>query len=298
MAVFYRVTKRLPLAEKTIEEGLSLARQLIQAHPNDAETTDYRLRAALLSNSLALIRSQTGRPTEAVAGWNEALTYVKQAGEDLPAYAFDDDRFDKMCQNLTKLLRETHRDDLADATISEEVDYVVQLADKHPETEPAPWITPALKGVAAEIKSAEQGTSLFRQAVGPGERRLARLREKLGPKHPDTLASGRNLAEMYLSAMAYQVWFGRDKEYSEACRRALELASHSEDPMTLERCAKACSFPIDGNAGHLAESLRLAPRRPNWARTAVSCAPSSWRWECARSATVNFARPKRPSARR
>ena len=73
VAVFYRVTKRLPLAEKTIEEGLSLARQLVQAHPNDAETTDYRLRAALLSNSLALIRSQTGRPTEAVAGWNEAL---------------------------------------------------------------------------------------------------------------------------------------------------------------------------------------------------------------------------------
>jgi hypothetical protein len=60
------------------------------------------------------------------------------------------------------------------------------------------------------------------------------LREKLGPKHPDTLSSSQNLAQMYLAAMAYQVWFGRDKEYSEACRRALELARHLDDPMTLE----------------------------------------------------------------
>jgi tetratricopeptide (TPR) repeat protein len=81
---------------------------------------------------------------------------------------------------------------------------------------------------------------------------------KLGPNHPDTLTSSQNLAHTYLSAMADQVWLGKDKEYSKACRGALELAKGSEDAVTLERCAKACSFPSGGDTAHLAEALTLA----------------------------------------
>jgi len=252
---FYRKINRADAAERTLEEGSAFARQLIGAHPQAIETGDFRVRASFLLNHLAHIRIQTGRPAQAVAAWNEALVFLKQAGEQSPALLFDHNHLDTVYGILLKFLRKTHQDDLADTAVSEEVDYVVKLADKHPESDPAPWITPSLNRAISEIKNPDKAISLFRQAVGPCERRLERLKAKLGPNHPDTLASSQNLAQTYLAAMAYQAWFGREKEYGEACRRALELAKGSKDPVTLERCTKACSLRPNGDAARLAEAL-------------------------------------------
>jgi tetratricopeptide (TPR) repeat protein len=83
---------------------------------------------------------------------------------------------------------------------------------------------------------------------------------KLGADHPDTRASLQNLAEAYLTAAVHQAWFGRDKEHAETCRRTLELVKGSNDPVTLDRVARACCLRSGGDAARFANSLDLARR--------------------------------------
>jgi serine/threonine protein kinase/tetratricopeptide (TPR) repeat protein len=66
------------------------------------------------------------------------------------------------------------------------------------------------------------------------------------------------LGGTYVAAAAQQAWFHKDNEYADTCRRALELGQRSDDPVTLERVAKACMLRPSSDTGRLANSLAFA----------------------------------------
>jgi serine/threonine protein kinase/tetratricopeptide (TPR) repeat protein len=100
VGTFYRKTKRDPAAaEKMYEEGAAFLRQLISTQPQNIQSGDFRVRATYLLNGLATTRSLRGRPAEAVTAWNEALSFLKQAGEQSPSSVFDGHRLDKIYGN-------------------------------------------------------------------------------------------------------------------------------------------------------------------------------------------------------
>jgi tetratricopeptide (TPR) repeat protein len=80
------------------------------------------------------------------------------------------------------------------------------------------------------------------------------------PAVPDRLSDhdSDSLALTYLTAAAEQAWLGRDKEYEETCRQALELGRRSSSLATLERAVKVCCLRAGGQATRFADSLELA----------------------------------------
>jgi hypothetical protein len=132
-------------------------------------------------------------------------------------------------------------------------------------------------------------TDLGRQAdaLKLNEETLALRKAKLGPDHPDTLASMRDLAESYLAAgrvrealpllagcsaadlkdtilslkvAALQGWFGQDRELAETRRRVLANAEGTEDAGTAERAAKVCSLLPPAGKTEFDASIVLARR--------------------------------------
>jgi hypothetical protein len=67
-----------------------------------------------------------------------------------------------------------------------------------------------------------------------------------------------HLATGYLAAAAHLAWSGRNKEFAATCGHALEMAKESNDPVTLERVAKACSLRATEDTSRLAVTLLLA----------------------------------------
>jgi tetratricopeptide (TPR) repeat protein len=112
----------------------------------------------------------------------------------------------------------------------------------------------------SNLASAYQGAGKLDLALPLFDETLKLRKAKLGADHPDTRASLQNLAEAYLTAAVHQAWFGRDKEHAETCRRALELVKGSNDPITLDRVARACCLRSGGDAARFANSLDLARR--------------------------------------
>jgi eukaryotic-like serine/threonine-protein kinase len=261
LGAFYREAKRTEVAEKTLEEGLALARQFISSHADDVALVEGKQKASVILNDLALIRSQTSQSDQAATLWKEALAFEKQAVEQSPGWLAVPTSLDTLYGNWIKFLRNTHQDDLAEAAVKDEVNYSLKLAEKHPDSESAlSLLTLSLDRVLSEIKSPDERASLSRLLMEPREHALELLSRKIGPDHPDRVASAQKLAEAYLSAAAHQAWFGRDKDYAETCRRALELAKGSNDPTTLERVAKVSSLRAGGDTARLAAPLSLARR--------------------------------------
>ena len=60
---------------------------------------------------------------------------MKQAGEQSPAFALDEDRLAQLYRNFRNFLHQTHQDDLANAAVKDEVNYVLKLAEKYPQSE-------------------------------------------------------------------------------------------------------------------------------------------------------------------
>jgi serine/threonine protein kinase/tetratricopeptide (TPR) repeat protein len=83
-------------------------------------------------------------------------------------------------------------------------------------------------------------------------------RAELDPNNPRTLALPENLTRGYLAVGADHVWFGREKEWSEMCARALELAKGTKDPSTADRVAKACCILPTTEKARLDSILALA----------------------------------------
>jgi serine/threonine protein kinase/tetratricopeptide (TPR) repeat protein len=189
LAALYRKTKRTAVAEKTLEEGLALARRLISAQPDDGAAVEAKVQAVLILNQLAFIRSQTGRPAQAVTTWNEACALLKQAGEQSPAFALDEDRLAQLYRNFRNFLRQTHQDDLANAAVKDEVNYVLKLAEKYPQSEQVRSILlSSVEKALSDTKKGELQTGLFRQVVEevqklrtqhPREQRFAVLHSKV-----------------------------------------------------------------------------------------------------------------------
>jgi hypothetical protein len=74
----------------------------------------------------------------------------------------------------------------------------------------------------------------------------------------ETPEVAQNRALSLMSQAAQEAWSGREKEYAETCQRALELGKSSNDPLALERVAKACLLRSDEDAERVAASLVLA----------------------------------------
>ncbi len=83
-------------------------------------------------------------------------------------------------------------------------------------------------------------------------------RAELDPNNPGTLALPENLTRGYLAVGADHAWFGREKEWSEMCARALELAKGTKDPSTADRVAKACCILPTTEKARLGSILALA----------------------------------------
>ncbi|HEV3298844.1 MAG TPA: tetratricopeptide repeat protein [Planctomycetaceae bacterium] len=284
---FYRKAKRTEISEKTLEEGLALARQFISAHPDDAAAAEAKVHASLILNKLALIRSQSGRPAQAATLWNEALAFWKQAGEQSPTLVFAwTAKLDTLYGTWIKFLHDTRQDDLAQAAVIDEVNYSVQLAEKHPDSEQArDLVFSSLNRALSEIKTPDERTSLFRQLVESCERALKLLSRKLGPHHPAVLGALQNVAEAYLSAAAHQAWFGRDKEYT----RFVDAHSNSPKAQTMPQRSSGRPRRV---AFAPAATRRVLPSRsvlhgrPSNSASARACPTFRWPWECANSAMV------------
>jgi Tetratricopeptide repeat len=80
----------------------------------------------------------------------------------------------------------------------------------------------------------------------------------LVPKHPAVVASTEDLAVAYLSVAARQAWFGQDQQFADTCRRALEFAAGTEDPLVADRVAKACSLRSSADQARRDGALALA----------------------------------------
>jgi eukaryotic-like serine/threonine-protein kinase len=258
-AIFYRNAKHDPAtAQKTYEEGVAFLKQLISTQPQIVDS-GIRYQAIYLLNGLAVSRSQSDRLAEAATAWTEALAFLKQEGEQSPTFVFDEHRLDSLYGKLQKLLRKSHQDDLADAAVSEEVDYVVKLAEKYPECEPArSWLLGSANRVFHEVRGKEAQARLFGQLNAAWERALSRTQSKEETGSSQALARSQELAGLYLSVAAQQAWSHRDTGYAQTGQRALGLARPSDDPTTLERAAKACVLQAGGDAASLAEALTLA----------------------------------------
>jgi hypothetical protein len=75
---------------------------------------------------------------------------------------------------------------------------------------------------------------------------------------PSALQILQERALAQLSMAAQEAWLGRDKEYAETCARALELGKGSNDPLTLERVAKASLLRANGDGERVSAALVLA----------------------------------------
>jgi tetratricopeptide (TPR) repeat protein len=64
----------------------------------------------------------------------------------------------------------------------------------------------------------------------------------LGPEHPQQVTYMEYQAIMYLEVAARQAWFSQERDFADTCRRALEFAAGTKDPLIADRIAKTCSL--------------------------------------------------------
>jgi tetratricopeptide (TPR) repeat protein/tRNA A-37 threonylcarbamoyl transferase component Bud32 len=236
LAYAYGHAGKLNLALPLYEEAVRIAKFKLGADHPDTLTC---------MNNLATGYKAAGKLTLALPLLEDTLKLMKaNLGADHPNTLTS-------MNNLASAYRDAGKWDLALPLYEETVKLKqAKLGGDHPDT------LVSMNNLA----SGYQAAGKLDLAVPLFEETLKLRTTKLGAGHPDTLASSQNLADACLSAAAQAAWFGRDKEYAETCRRALELAKSSNDPITLDRVARACSLRSDGDAARLADSLNLARR--------------------------------------
>src|SRR5207302_10504454 len=74
----------------------------------------------------------------------------------------------------------------------------------------------------------------------------------------DTLNAMGNVALAYMAVAARQAWFGQDQEFADTCRRALEFAAGTKDPVVADRIAKTCSLRYLADPARRDAALTLA----------------------------------------
>jgi eukaryotic-like serine/threonine-protein kinase len=234
LALAYQTAGKLDLALPLFQETLRLSQDKLGAeHPATLISMSHLANAysaaakldlarALLEEAVKLFKDRLGpEHPETLVGMNNLAEVYQAAGElDLAVLLFEE----------TLKLRKS------------------KLGLEHPAT------LTSMNNLARAYQAAgklDLALPLFEEA-------LTLLKVKLGPEHPATLMGMNNLALAHLAAAARQAWLGRDLELAATCGQALELAKESNDPITLERVAKACSLSPSANTSRLAVSLLLA----------------------------------------
>jgi serine/threonine protein kinase/tetratricopeptide (TPR) repeat protein len=115
-----------------------------------------------------------------------------------------------------------------------------------PTVEPSPKVEPKPPPV-------QSGPDLTAMENG-----VRKQRAKLDPKNPGTLALPESPTRGYQAVGAEHAWHGREKEWSEMCGRALEMAKGTKDPSTADRVAKVCCILLTGDKERLDSILALA----------------------------------------
>jgi WD40 repeat protein len=99
----------------------------------------------------------------------------------------------------------------------------------------------------------------LREASAAASRELGLGRTPVALGHLVTLsAANPDDTELTLRVGALQAWFGRDKEFADTCRRALDFATGTFDPPTAERTAKICCLRPTQDKTRLRSALALA----------------------------------------
>ena len=177
--------------------------------------------------------------------------------------------------------------DLADAAVSEEVDYVVKLAKKYPESEPARiWLLGSANRVFHDVRGQEAQSRLFGQLNAAWARALSRTQSKDGTGSSQAPARWRELAGLYLSVAAQQAWSHRDTGYAQTCRRLWD----SQEPRTIQQHSSGPPRPAFCKRGvtRRASRRRLlwpARRSRSGGATGISLT-SRWHLECVNFVTV------------
>jgi serine/threonine protein kinase/tetratricopeptide (TPR) repeat protein len=234
LASAYGNAGKLDLALPLYEEAVKIAKAKLGAEHPDTLTC---------MNNLALGYKSAGKMNLALPLLEQTFKLMKaNLGADHPNTLAS-------MNNLASAYGDAGKRDLALPLYEETVKLKkAKLGADHPDT------LVSMNNLASSYQAAYK----LDLAIPLFEETLKLRKGKLGASHPDTLASLQNLAEAHLTAAAQEAWLGRDKEHAETCRRALELAKSSNDALTLDRVARACSLRSSGDAVRVAESLTLA----------------------------------------
>jgi hypothetical protein len=104
-------------------------------------------------------------------------------------------------------------------------------------------------------------TDGVREALSSADREIALGHTQAAVWHLVTLsAADPDDTILALRVGALQAWFGQDKELADTCRRALDFAEGTSDPLVAERMAKICCLRPTQDKTRLASSLALARR--------------------------------------
>jgi tetratricopeptide (TPR) repeat protein len=230
--------------------GERLLENLVSKYPADA---DYRMSLSVDLYSKALYLLQTGQSAAALKIAVRAVALAEKVHEELPGRPYCKRHLCQAQWTEGDAQAAAGKADEAQASYRKSIAGLEELVAKYPRIiafqRSLLWVYDRLAQSLAQSKKPDEVATVLRKCTG----HLAILQQmEQGRVESATLAG------TYISAAALQAWFHMDNEYADTCRRALELGQRSDDPVTLERVAKACMLRPSSDTGGLANSLAFA----------------------------------------
>jgi WD40 repeat protein/tetratricopeptide (TPR) repeat protein len=124
-----------------------------------------------------------------------------------------------------------------------------------------PFVQPSLRSrpVTSTLRAGDANTALAQKNAGHDLLSAGRTLDGLSLL-ARALASDPDDTSLLLEVAPLQAWFGNDAELADTCRRALEFARYTKDPVMADRTAKICSLRSSNDKTRLEAALVLARR--------------------------------------
>jgi eukaryotic-like serine/threonine-protein kinase len=234
LGYLYRVTGKLDKSMTILEETFQIMKRKLG--PNHA----YTLRAMI---NLAATYRDAGKLELGLPLQEEVLRLQRSKQGDAHPYTKE------AKDQLATMYVERQKLDRGVPLLEEQV----ALAKKN--------LGPSDLGTLVSIKNLallylQQGKTEL--AVSSYEEVVKLTKAKLGPENSETVGAMERLAEVYLDAAARQAWLTEHKKWEETCQTAIRFAEGANNPVILERAAKACSLSPTEDSEQHAKGLVLA----------------------------------------